>query len=366
MTDEEETLACGQNNQGFGQITVMSDAQPTTRGTAAAVTNASLASTTPTVSLAGSGLVTGRGVEAVHGTPTVTVGQTVQALVRADATSNSSTISHVLVFDGPQTEGNLVADATLDGADTTNGGSAYFTWVPHTAGIHVLHELLLHADGTSTQQTLTLRVLAHGPATRIAVTPAHTQTHPGRGITYTATGYDQYNNRIGNLTKASTFIIAGGRCVHATCSAVTLGDHTITARDGTLHATAALHVSAAATRVTTTHRSALDDPASTTAQPPDTGTDPAAAAGVTGTHRPAIDKAASITRRKPTSTAAAADITETHRPAADEAASAARHNPVDTGTGIALLIAAAAILLAAGLLLSVASHRRRNTQNRTG
>src|SRR5207302_850879 len=61
-----------------------------------------------------------------------------------------------------------------------------------------------------------------------------------------ADGRDQYDNSIGDVTGATTFSVAGGTCGGATCSATTVGSHTVTGTDSGKTGTATLTVTPAA------------------------------------------------------------------------------------------------------------------------
>src|SRR5439155_304524 len=100
-------------------------------------------------------------------------------------------------------------------------------------------------DGTQveTVAATTLHYLALSPASR-AITAGNSQT-------YTAEGFDQYNNSLGDVTAATTFTITpDGSCSGANCSA-TVADsssshHTVTGDDGGETGTASLKVDAGA------------------------------------------------------------------------------------------------------------------------
>jgi hypothetical protein len=68
-------------------------------------------------------------------------------------------------------------------------------------------------------------------------------TTPGGSQVYTATGFDEFNNSLGNVTGSTTFAIApDGSCVGATCSATELGSHTVTGTNGLAQANASFNV----------------------------------------------------------------------------------------------------------------------------
>lgn len=155
MTGENETLACGQNNQGYGELTVMSPGTGLQAGKG-----------TAQVKLNGTSLLVGKGFQAPRpgGAPQVQVDQVVHGIVHVSATGgNSNQIDHVLVYDGPPAKGRLIAHSRLAGADTTNGGYADFTWQPTEAGRHVLYQVRLGRDQEQQVQKITVEVLPATP-----------------------------------------------------------------------------------------------------------------------------------------------------------------------------------------------------------
>jgi hypothetical protein len=94
--------------------------------------------------------------------------------------------------------------------------------------------------------TATLTVTA-GALDHIVLSPATATISPGGSQTYTATGFDQNNNSLGNVTSATTFSISpDGSCTGATCTATVPGLHTVTGNNGGKTATATLTVNAGA------------------------------------------------------------------------------------------------------------------------
>jgi hypothetical protein len=178
MTGQPDTLACGQNNQGYGNVTVLPKAS--------ALTNAnglSLASSEATgVRLAGSGLVAGKTGDqplVAAGTPSIQLGEDVIGLVYTSATADSSSIQPVLIYDGPASDGSLIAATTQAGATRADGGNAQFTWRPATAGLHTIHEVLLGSDpADNSEQTMDVNVLATASA---AATPTATRAPDATG-----------------------------------------------------------------------------------------------------------------------------------------------------------------------------------------
>jgi hypothetical protein len=62
---------------------------------------------------------------------------------------------------------------------------------------------------------------------------------------YTAEGFDQFDNDLGDVTGSSTFTIdPDGSCADAVCTATIAGSHTVTATDGSATGTASVTVNA--------------------------------------------------------------------------------------------------------------------------
>jgi hypothetical protein len=165
-------------------------------------------------------------------------------------TSSNTSTGHFYESDGTTA---LTSPKIGVGSNSTS-----FTYKDTLAGMPTLR---VHAtgltDGTQveTVAAATLHYLALSPASR-AITAGDNQA-------YTAEGFDQYNNRLGDVTSATTFTITpDGSCTGASCTATvadgTSSHHTVTGTDGGKTATASLTVNPGAL-----HHLALN-PASTT------------------------------------------------------------------------------------------------------
>ena len=100
-------------------------------------------------------------------------------------------------------------------------------------------------DGLLTD-TATLHVTA-AALDHIVISPASATIAAGATQTYTAEGFDVYDNSRGSVTGATIFTIsAGGTCTDAACGSTLAGDYTVTGTDGVFTDTATLHVTAAA------------------------------------------------------------------------------------------------------------------------
>jgi hypothetical protein len=81
------------------------------------------------------------------------------------------------------------------------------------------------------------------PLDHLALSPGSAMIAPGGSQAYIAEGFDTKGNSMGNLTAATTFTISGGgSCTGATCTSTLVGDHTVTATNGTASGTATLKV----------------------------------------------------------------------------------------------------------------------------
>jgi hypothetical protein len=112
-------------------------------------------------------------------------------------------------------------------------------------GSNVIGDYTVTATYGLLTDTATLHVT---PATldHIVISPADATIEVGQTQTYTAHGFDAFDNPIGTVTDQTTFSIdAPGSCTGADCGATQPGDYTVTGTDGSLTDTAALHVTAA-------------------------------------------------------------------------------------------------------------------------
>jgi hypothetical protein len=89
--------------------------------------------------------------------------------------------------------------------------------------------------------------IAAVPAT-IAVSPATASIGAGGSQAFTAEGFDADGLSLGDVTAGTTFRIApDGSCSGSTCTAASIGPHTVTATNGDAATTATLHVTSGAT-----------------------------------------------------------------------------------------------------------------------
>jgi hypothetical protein len=86
-----------------------------------------------------------------------------------------------------------------------------------------------------------------GALHHLDLAPATATKAPGVAQAYTATGRDQFNNSLGDMTSTTSFTIAGGTCSTSSCSSTAAGDHTVTGTKSTKTGTATLTVTAGPT-----------------------------------------------------------------------------------------------------------------------
>jgi putative cell wall-binding protein/uncharacterized protein YvpB len=86
-----------------------------------------------------------------------------------------------------------------------------------------------------------------GPLDHLVLSPSGATIAAGGSQTYVATGFDAYDNNLGDVTSATTFTIGNtGSCSGASCTSTLVGDHTITGTSGSATGTTTLHVTPAA------------------------------------------------------------------------------------------------------------------------
>jgi peptidoglycan/xylan/chitin deacetylase (PgdA/CDA1 family) len=123
--------------------------------------------------------------------------------------------------------GNLTAQTTF--TVSPNGSCQAALCQAQTAGTHTVNAVDAAATG---QASLTVSA---GSLAQIAITPKTAQIKSGQSQIYSATGYDQFGNSLGDVTAQTTFSITpDGSCQGASCQAATAGEHTVSASDAGL------------------------------------------------------------------------------------------------------------------------------------
>ena len=109
-----------------------------------------------------------------------------------------------------------------------------------TATVPGVHTVSGNDSGHSATATLTV---TSGALASITIAPSSATVSAGSNQTYTATGFDTYNNSLGTVAAAYT-IAPDGSCTNAVCTASAAGSHTVTGTDSGHTATATLSVTA--------------------------------------------------------------------------------------------------------------------------
>jgi hypothetical protein len=144
--------------------------------------------------------------------------------------------------------GNPVSACSAQPVDPTSGISTCSVTAPQTAGSYPVTATYTDSSGNyaSSSGSALLTVTA-GALASLTLNPATSSITAGGSQAYTATGYDQYGNSLGDVTSDTTFTISsGGSCTAAACTANTAGTYTVTGTDGSVTGTAALTVTAGA------------------------------------------------------------------------------------------------------------------------
>ncbi|MGZ4729708.1 MAG: hypothetical protein ACXWB2_18480, partial [Acidimicrobiales bacterium] len=152
-----------------------------------------------------------------------------------------------------------------DGIDTTFTGTVSFTSSDGSAQLPADGQSLTNGTGTfqvefrtSGSQSVTVTEDGDTPTgsanttvdaaalDHLVLSPPNSSKAPGVAQAYTAEGFDQFDNSLGDATGATTFTVATGTCTLADCSSTVAGAHTVTGTDGTATGTATLTVTAGA------------------------------------------------------------------------------------------------------------------------
>jgi len=170
MTDEPETLACGQNNQGFGQISVV-PATDTAPASTASNTDAAAANIADpaNVTLIGAGVLTGDAstlrLTASSEVPQVTTDHATTVMLRADADRNYAGHQTVIVYEGPPENGDVVAVTRMLGVFENGNSTASFQYVPEEDGLHELHAVILGDAGAGSGLVVRVNAVAEDDGT---------------------------------------------------------------------------------------------------------------------------------------------------------------------------------------------------------
>jgi parallel beta-helix repeat protein len=136
-------------------------------------------------------------------------------------------------FDNPL--GDLTSSTTF--SITPNGSCSGATCTATATGTHTV-------TGTSSGKSGTASLtVTSGGLDHLVLSPASATITAGRSQAYTAEGFDASNNSLGDVTASTTFSISpDGSCTGASCTATTIGAHTVTGTNGGKTGTASLQV----------------------------------------------------------------------------------------------------------------------------
>lgn len=134
--------------------------------------------------------------------------------------------------------GNTLGDVSTQAAFRIepNGSCTGSTCTATTAGLHTVTAELGNASGTASLQ------VTAGPLASIQIEPSSATIVAGGSRTYTAAGFDQHQNAIGDVTLTTAFNIDNGTCTQNTCTSTLAGTRTVTGTNGSAVDTAALAV----------------------------------------------------------------------------------------------------------------------------
>ena len=185
MTGKASTLACAQNNQGFGTVTV-SPADASTPSDLGNTTVLGLAAQRAPAGKAGvrfhgAGLVTGNPDHlqlSAGEIPTVKLGQQLTGITYGTSDRASTEIQPVIVYDGPTAAKNVIAVTSMAGVDRTHYGRAEFSWRPKTPGLHTITTRLLGTPTAGDDDQQTFQVLVQAPTPPPTTPPTSRPTHP--------------------------------------------------------------------------------------------------------------------------------------------------------------------------------------------
>ncbi|GAA3610167.1 hypothetical protein [Microlunatus ginsengisoli] len=133
-----DPTGCGQNNQGYGLLTVNPVALSGEVGSPDKPAD---------VTLDGAGLLDGNKAHVKLGTsspvPVVPLNANLRGLVYTKADRHSADNQPVIVYDGKPADGKIIYTGRMHGVSADSGGVMPFTWKPTEPGLHELHTVIL-------------------------------------------------------------------------------------------------------------------------------------------------------------------------------------------------------------------------------
>jgi LPXTG-motif cell wall-anchored protein len=141
LTGAVETLACGQNNQGYGELTVV-PAPLSSIGL-----EASRAADVRPVGATFLASAAADRVDAGTAPAQLVEGALVRGQIQFAAEADTVVNQLVEIYDGPPADGRLVAVTTLRAADAGDVREAKYRWTPTGLGRHQLHQVVRSTAG---------------------------------------------------------------------------------------------------------------------------------------------------------------------------------------------------------------------------
>ena len=184
-----DPLGCGQDNQGYGLVSV----DPPSSATGVGGVRLATAANPARAQLNGGGVVDD---QADHLSLT-------ENLRRADdprrtrrspcwctpaRTCSPTANPRWTIFDGPVSGGKLIAVRHLAGISPNGGGTVSFSWTPTTPGVHELHEVLLGRSVTGQDDEQIMRVNVAQPLEPYTVKAAASASSVPVGGAFSVTG----------------------------------------------------------------------------------------------------------------------------------------------------------------------------------
>jgi hypothetical protein len=121
----------------------------------------------------------------------------------------------------------------IDYTDTNVNPAVDYSWIDHRNSEGALESNIVNF----------ILIAAPTVPTRIMINPSSSAITAGGSQSYSATGYDQKNNSLGDVTGDTSFSISpDGSCTGNSCTATTTGLYTVTGNNSNMIATASLEV----------------------------------------------------------------------------------------------------------------------------
>jgi GMP synthase-like glutamine amidotransferase len=203
--------------------------------------NGSCTGATCTATAAGPHTVTGNdGGKTSTASLSVTAGSFDHLVLSPASATITAGGSQAYTAEGRDQYDNTLGDMTASTifSIAPNGSCTGATCTASAAGAHTVTGTRSGKSGTAS-----LSVTA-GSLDHIVISPATATINAGASQTYTAQGFDAFNNSAGDVTAFTTFSIAPeGSCLGNLCTANVGGPHTVTGNDGGKTSTASLSVS---------------------------------------------------------------------------------------------------------------------------